>query len=172
MIFGVTGLARSGKDTFADMLVRHYGFVKLNMSDCLRDELKRLGKPSTKDNMSILGDEWRSLWGYDIIIRRTLEDAKRFSKVVITGFRSPQEVEFMKKNNPSFFLVTLVASDETRFSRRNSDDPEDFDSFIGRDMRDVNNKGLGKVIAAADYVIDNDIDGDMKDKAKEFLSSL
>ncbi len=172
MILGVTGLARSGKDTFADMLVRHYGFVKLNMSDCLRDELKRQGRQPTKDNMSILGDEWRSMWGQDIVIRRTLEDARQFSKVVITGFRSPQEVEFMKRDNPSFFLVALVASDETRFSRRTSDDPGDFESFIGRDMRDMNNKGLGKVLVAADYVIDNDLNGDMREKAREFLDSL
>ncbi len=172
MIIGVTGLARAGKDSFADYLAKAYGFVKLNMSDCLRDQLVRDSKEPSKMNMSILGDEWRAKWGYDIIIRKTLECAQSLPKVIITGFRSVEEVSFMKSNSDKFMLVAIVASDETRFSRRNSDDPQDFDSFIARDIRDIEKKGLDKVLALADYVIDNDSnDWNLYGKCEEFLKS-
>ncbi len=159
MILGVTGLARAGKDVFADYLIKNYGYVKLGMSDCLKDELVKTGRQPTKDNMSLLGDEWRRDFGYDIVIRRTLEHAKAFDKAVITGFRSLEEVEFMRKSGSGFYLVSLVASDPVRFARRTPEDPQDEQSFFQRDRRDIEKKGLDKVIASADYVIKNDSTG-------------
>lgn len=173
MLLGVTGLARVGKDAFADFLVRNYSFTKLNLSDCLRDELIKTGKEPTKGNMCILGDEWRAKWGYDIVIRRTLERAQKSSRVVITGLRSVEEVEFMRSGSNDFQLVAIVASDETRFSRKTSDDPQDFESFIGRDRRDIEKKGLDKVLALADHVIDNDSGGwEIHKKAAELMRTL
>ncbi|MFH0752846.1 MAG: AAA family ATPase [archaeon] len=173
MILGVTGLARCGKDTFADFLVKSYNFTKLNMSDCLRDELIATSKDPSKGNMSILGDEWRAKWGYDIVIRRTLENASKLDKVIITGFRSVEEVEFMRGNSNNFQLIAIVASDETRFSRRTPDDPQDFDTFISRDRKDIQRKGLDRVLALADHVIENDSMGwEIHEKAEEFMGEL
>ena len=92
MIICLTSLARAGKDTFADYLVDKYGFIKLNMSDVLRDELKAQGKEGTKEEMSLLGDEWRKLNGMDVVMKRTLEKAKQYDKVIITGVRSIEEL--------------------------------------------------------------------------------
>lgn len=173
MILGVTGLARSGKDSFADFIVKNYGFVKVNMSDCLRDELLAMGKEPSKDNMSILGDDWRSKWGKDIVLKRTLKDAKRLGNVVITGFRSVEEVDFIRKECPDFLLVALVASEEVRFGRKTKEDPQDFESFVNRDRRDIKNKGLDRVLALADHVIDNDSNGwELHGKARDFFTSL
>lgn len=41
IILGLAGPARSGKDTVADYLVRHYGFVKCAFSDTLYDEAQQ-----------------------------------------------------------------------------------------------------------------------------------
>ena len=68
MIIGVVSLARAGKDVFADYLAKNYGYRKVTTSDVLRDELIKQGKESTKDNMSLLADEWRKEYGMD---RRT-----------------------------------------------------------------------------------------------------
>lgn len=41
IILGLAGLARSGKNTIADYLVKHYGFVKFAFSDALYDEVQQ-----------------------------------------------------------------------------------------------------------------------------------
>jgi len=155
MIIGVTALARAGKDTFADYLVSKYGFSKLNMSDVLTEELGRLGRPQTKDQMSLLGGEWRKQYGMDIVIRRTLEKAEKQEKTIITGFRSIEEVEFMKANSGNFYLVAIIADMDVRFGRKNELDPDTLEGFTARDERDVQKKGLGKVIEKADYKLAN-----------------
>ena len=38
-IIGITGLIHSGKDFAADYIVNKYNYIKLNMSDVLKDEL-------------------------------------------------------------------------------------------------------------------------------------
>lgn len=155
MIIGVTALARAGKDTFADYLTSKYGFPKLNMSDVIAEELVRRGLEPTKDNRSLLGDEWRKQYGMDIVIQKTLEKAQTYENVVITGIRSVEEVDFLRKNSKSFCLVAIVADLNIRFSRRDNLDPETLEGFTARDERDVKNKGLGKVIEMADYTLTN-----------------
>lgn len=155
MIIGVTALARAGKDTFADYLISKYGFAKLNMSDVLAEELVRRGLEPSKDNRSLLGDEWRKQYGMDIVIRKTLEKAATYENTVITGVRSVEEVDFLRKNSKSFCLVAIVADMDVRFARRDSLDPNTLEGFTARDERDVKNKGLGKVIEIADYTLTN-----------------
>jgi len=155
MIICLTSLARAGKDTFADYLVEKHSFVKLNMSDVLRDALITEGKEPTKDNMSKLGDEWRKQFGMDIVMRRTLEKASRHDKVVITGVRSVEEITFMKANAKELYLIAVTADPEVRFKRRSEADPQTEYGFFARDERDVKNKGLDKVIAMADYEVNN-----------------
>ncbi|MBI5872255.1 AAA family ATPase [archaeon] len=155
MIMGLTGMVRSGKDSFADYLASEYGFAKLNMSDVLKEELVKEGKEPTKENMSILGDRWRKEFGMDIVMRRTLENAKKQEKVVICGIRSLEEIDFIRRNAVDFVLIAVVADAKTRFARRSESDEQDFGGFIARDNRDIKNKGLDKAIACADYTIEN-----------------
>jgi hypothetical protein len=42
MLIGVSGYAQAGKDTFADTLVRHYGFVKRSFADPIRQAMELL----------------------------------------------------------------------------------------------------------------------------------
>lgn len=48
MIIGLSGYARSGKDTVADYLVEHHGFIKLSFATPMREALYRLD-PEIKD---------------------------------------------------------------------------------------------------------------------------
>jgi len=153
---GLASLARGGKDSFAERLKNQFAFNQLNMSDVLKEELIKQGKEPSKMNMSILGDEWRSLHGYDIVLRKTLEKGKDTKRLVITGIRSVEEVEYLKKNQPNFILITVQTSQFNRFARRKESDPQIQEEFMERDRRDIENKGLGKVIEMADKIIDND----------------
>lgn len=155
LIVGVTSLARAGKDTLAQRLCSLYSFTQLNMSDILKDELIRQKRDPTKDNMSIIGDELRSQYGKDIVIRKLLEKAAAYENVVITGLRSPEEVIYLRNNSPNLFLIAISSPLELRFKRRNELDPKTLEEFAFRDERDIKNKGLDKVIAMADYNLNN-----------------
>ena len=155
IIVGITSLARAGKDTFALRLVSKYSFIQLNMSDVLRDELVKQGKEPTKDNMSLLGDEWRKHYGKDIVIKRLLDKASTYEKVVITGLRSPEEVTYIKQQKPNLILVSVIAPLPLRFSRRTDLDPQTIEEFVARDERDIKNKGLDMVIEMSDYKVWN-----------------
>ena len=54
-IIGLSGYARSGKDTVADILVRDYGFVKVSFAEPMRDALyalnPRIGYGSSLQNI-------------------------------------------------------------------------------------------------------------------------
>lgn len=167
MIIGLAALARSGKDLFADYLVKKYNFKKVNTSDVLRDALIEDNKPATKDNMSILADEWRKQHGMDIVTRRALESIKKYQgNIVVIGLRSLEEVELAKSLCNNFVLVAIKADDEIRYSRRDSRDPQDRKSFFFRDERDTKKKGMGKVIEQAQYTLENN------DTIEEFYSKI
>ncbi len=154
MIIGIAGLARSGKDTAARFFIQK-GFVQVNLSDILKEELIKLGKEPTKENMSLLGDELRKQNGKDVMIKLFLNKIKGKSNVVVTGIRSPEEVSCLKKEIGDFKLIAIAASKETRFKRRNEEDSNLPEEFFARDERDIRNKGLDKVLASADQVVEN-----------------
>ncbi len=152
----ITGLMRSGKDFVAQYIINKYNYVQLNMSDVIKDELIQQAREPTKMNMSILADEWRKLHGKDIVMRKTLEKAQDHDKVIITGIRSPEELDFLQTNTKRFKLISIQASREIRYNRRSNNDPQSPEEFFERDERDILFKGLGKVIEKADYNIKNE----------------
>lgn len=156
MIIGVVSLARGGKDTFADFLVQNYGFKKVNTSDSIHNILKEKGLKLTKDNLSIIADQWRKeTKDMAIVTKKSLENITNPKNLVICGFRSIEEVEYMKKIFPSSILVAIMADKEKRFERKKTNDPQDKESFFRRDKRDIIKKGLSKVLADADYFLLN-----------------
>lgn len=155
VIIGLTGPAQAGKSTAAKYLVEKYGFKELSLSEHVLDPiLKERGEEITKMARSKLGDELRKKEGMDALARRLLAliDSPR---VVISNFRSPEEVEFFMNKTPSFHLIMIDAKSEVRFSRRSEIDPQTMEEFLKRDEIDTKNKGMGKVFEMADYKIDN-----------------
>lgn len=155
----ITGLARSGKDTVANML-KEKDYAVFVFSDCLFDEVRKRNLELTKMNMSQVGDELRKERGMDVVAQLVFDKAKNANseKAVFVGARSLEEVEYLKKNLEKCILVRVVAESDRRFDRKNSQDAQNRDEFFARDERDVKNKGLGKVIESADEEIENNSD--------------
>jgi len=154
MLIGFCGKAQSGKDAAADYLVEKYGFVNLSFSvDVLDHELKLRGMEITKMNRSHLGDELRKIDGMDVLAQRLAEKAKQYNKVVISNFRSPEEVDYFRKNE-KVVLIFVNAPLEVRFTRRSKLDPAALEEFKERDERDIKLKGMAKVFEQADYTVD------------------
>ncbi len=166
----ITGLARSGKDTVANML-KEKEYSVFVFSDCLFDEVRKRNLELNKMNMSQVGDELRKERGMDVVAQLVFEKAKNANseKAVFVGARSLEEVEYLKKNLEKCVLVRVVAESDKRFDRKNSQDAQGRDEFFARDERDVKNKGLGKVIELADEEIENNSDFEALKKDVEKL---
>lgn len=152
-----TGLARSGKDTAADYLVKKYGFHKLVLSDVLAEELRKKGRPVTKMNRSLIAEELREKSGKDVLAKEVVARAeeKKWKKAVFTGVHQIAEVEFFRKNIGEFHLFAIRAENEKRFGRKTKLDAQSREKFFERDRHDTTEFELSKVIATADYTIGN-----------------
>ena len=173
MIIGLTGPARSGKDTIANYLVKEYGFKHFDFyRDVFLKEMKRRKLEPTKQNASKLGDELRKERGRGVMAE-LLYSKIDAEDAVITGIRSPEEVEFFRSKTPKFYLILVEASPEKRFERRDSTEPSTYSEFLARDERDFKHKGMEAVFLMADYAIEND--GTMEElhaKVDEVMDSI
>jgi len=169
LVLGLTGLAGCGKGAVSDYLVKEHKFVKFVFSDVLREEAHKRGLLKTKNLeeqksvLSKLGDELRKESGKKGILAEMLINkikANKSEKFIIDGFRSIEEVKLFRKNFKDFYLILVDADEVIRFSRRKLDDQNaTLQDFQERDKRDIEEKGLGKVLEMADFSINNDKEG-------------
>jgi len=123
MLIGVSGYAQSGKDTFADTLVRHYGFVKRAFADPIRQSVEILNPiidgrssmryseavetfgytaakdmfPEIRQILQRLGTEvGREIIGHDVWIDALFRSRPIHERTIITDVRFPNEVEAIK----------------------------------------------------------------------------
>jgi dephospho-CoA kinase len=155
VIIGLTGLAGSGKDTVARYLQERHGYKMLVFSDILVGEAKTRGMEPNKMNLSILGDDLRKGMGNAALAKKLLDKIDPEDSYVISGFRSPEEVYAIQNEVIDFCLIFIDADKSTRFKRRRPEDPQAENEFFERDERDIENKGLGKVLEIADFTIVN-----------------
>lgn len=166
LIIGLTGLAASGKSTVAKHLQKK-GFELLTFSDILKKEAEKRnllagrGDEEQKAILSKLGIELRDLSGNrgvlaDFLVK-TIE-SKGFQRVVVDGFRSIEEVDRFKDNFGSFYLIFVDAKPEIRFKRKALIDKKvEEKAFFARDKENIEKQGVGEVIRAANFRIDNNV---------------
>lgn len=58
MLIGLSGYARSGKDTVAEYLVEHYGFTRMAFADPMKEALRRLNPLITFGGMDGISLAW------------------------------------------------------------------------------------------------------------------
>ena len=176
MIIGLTGLARSGKDTFAKRLQERYGFARLDFfSDAIKPELEKRGLEITRMNGSILGDKMRKEHGMDIMAKLIFDKIDLRKNTVITGFRSIEEVNYMKSNKSvgKFYLIEVYADSGIRYERSPKKRDKTKEEFFKRDKRDVKLKGLGKVIKIANFqIINNSTEEEFNKNVDKLMEKL
>jgi len=156
LVIVVVGLARSGKDTFANYVEAKYSFKKF---DFFRDVLVPLMNEQklkvTKANAAKFGNEMRKRFGMGVFGEKMAQLIRNYDKVVITGVRSLEELVPIEKQASKFYIVRIDASNENRFSRRTELDPQTQEDFFARDKDDILHKGFDKVLKAATISIAN-----------------
>jgi dephospho-CoA kinase len=155
----ITGMAGSGKTTFADML-REKGYVIFTMGDVIRHEVRMRNQPPTPENLGKMAENIRKTGGDAAVAQKCIPliIGEPNNKVAIDGIRSLDEVStFQEAFNT--YLIALHSSPETRYqrlkNRGRSDDPPNKQIFRQRDRRELG-FGMGNAIALSDYIILND----------------
>ncbi len=127
-ILGVSGFARSGKDTIANYLVREYDFTRLAFADPMRDllyatnpivdsdgerdwrvqdavnmygwDVAKVDYPEIRALLQRLGTEGgRKIFGENFWVDQTIKKAKEIGgKIVISDVRFENEVEAIRAN--------------------------------------------------------------------------
>jgi len=113
IVIGITGLARSGKDTVADMLVGQYGFYKIGMADPIYKIAREYyGWDGQKDDrgrkllqdIGTIGREYNeNVWvNYtkatinDIICKSHFITSRRTVRIIVCGVRYQNEVDLVR----------------------------------------------------------------------------
>lgn len=156
IVLGLTGYHRAGKDAASRYLKKEYGFHTLTFSDVLKKRLKQEGKEVTKMNMSIAGEELREEKGNAAIAKELMKivEEKGWKEVVLNGFMSPEEVDYVRNRVMNFYLIEVQAAPKIRFERRSETEPDNEEGFFQRDERDKR-KGFEKVLEMDDYIVRN-----------------
>ncbi|HUT17344.1 MAG TPA: AAA family ATPase [Acidobacteriota bacterium] len=173
IVVGLAGMPGSGKSLVVKT-AQQEGYAVVVMGDVIREETQKHGLKPTPKNIGKVMLKLREKGGNSIIADKCIPkiEQQKSGKVIVDGLRSPSEVDAFKTHFSKFSLIAVHASPETRFNRlyrrRRSDDPDGWELFHERDMRELN-VGLGNAIAMAEHFIINEKKGDVKIKVKETL---
>lgn len=127
-IIGLVGLIACGKGTAAKYLAEKYQASTYRFSTILRDVLKRIYLPESRDNMINLSECLRQTFGQDLLAKVISQDANNDQNnlVVVEGIRRLEDIVYLKQL-PNFTLVEIFADPQIRHQRlikrgENSDD--------------------------------------------------
>lgn len=133
MILGLSGYARSGKDTVAEYLVEKYGFVRMALADPMREALLRLDPHVTVSGMmvplstAVKGLGWetlkedspevrgllqrmgtevgRDMFGENVWVDYLLTQAYQHDRVVVSDVRFQNEARAIHKTLGSVWHI-------------------------------------------------------------------
>ena len=160
IVVAVAGMPGSGKAAFRKNLT-NLCYTVVVMGDVVREEARIRKLEPTPENLGTLMLNLRAADGPAAVAKRCIPKLKKATGriVGVDGIRSLHEVKEFKNHFPDFVLVAIHASPKTRyyrlFRRRRSDDPQNWETFMERDLRELG-VGMGDVIATADHMIVNE----------------
>jgi dephospho-CoA kinase len=167
-IIGISGTNGSGKDTVGQILEEDYGYLFVSVTDILRDELKKEGKPAERENLRKLSARWRKESGLGVLIDKAVEifnaQEKEYKGLVVSSIRNVGEVEHIHELGGK--VVWVDADPRVRYERitsrqRSSEDEKTFEEFLKEEQDEMHVYGdettlaVGEVEKLCDIFIEN-----------------
>ncbi len=177
LVIGLVGMPGAGKSLVVEAS-KEKGFAVVTMGDVIREETRNRGLDPNPKNIGIIMLDLRKTNGAGVIAEKCVPRIEQVqsSKLIIDGLRSLNEAEVFKARFAGFKLLAVHASPETRFTRLKgrgrSDDPNTWEIFHERDMRELG-VGLGNAVAMADFVVVNEGEKkELKNRVTDLLSKV
>lgn len=177
MIIGLTGKNGSGKGEVAKFL-QERGFHYYSLSDVLREEARKEGKPVTRDILVDLGNRLRAECGPSVLAEKVYAQLDPEKHYVIDSIRHPSEVQVFRRR-ADFLLAQVRAPERLRFERLKQrgreKDPKTFEQFQGVETREAQSRTssdqqLDQTLSMADVVLENAGPlNTLREKVKEVL---
>jgi len=164
IILGFVGDLAAGKGTICKYLKEKYNVNSYRYSTILRDIIKRLYIPESRENLQLMSTTLRQNFGQDLMSKIIALDVEKDPNkiVAVEGIRRPTDITYLEKL-PGFNLIYITAQPKIRWERlvKRAENPGDtektFTEFLADEQAEADRsiKELGK---HAKYTINNDGD--------------
>jgi len=164
IILGFVGDLAAGKGTVCKYLKEKYNVNAYRYSTMLRDVIKRLYIPESRENLQLISTVLRQNFGQDLMSKVIALDVENDPNeiVAVEGIRRPTDITYLEKL-PGFNLVYITAEPKIRWERliKRAENPGDtektFEQFLTDEQAEADRqiKELGRT---AKYTINNDGD--------------
>jgi len=161
-IIGITGLIGSGKDAVANHIIKKYNYKHIDFGDIVRDYATKAGRTHSREDLQATRKDFDQTRGKDFFSKDVVRIIKesRWEKVVVTGFRNPEDVEPMRiELGRDLIMISVDADEQTRFKRlkkRGSPrDPKTIEDFHLQEKTEAEIFDVRTVVSTADYHINN-----------------
>src|SRR5512146_1678799 len=96
-IIGLAGTNGSGKDTVGHVLADDYGYLFVPVTELLRAEAIRRGLEPNRENLRMIGNEWRRTVGLSVLVDKAVAEYEkvkdRYAGVAMASLRNPGEAD-------------------------------------------------------------------------------
>ncbi|MCB0327251.1 MAG: AAA family ATPase [Bdellovibrionales bacterium] len=178
-ILGLTGSNAAGKGTVSKYLVSQ-GYDYISLSDELRQEAFEQKLEASRENLTKLGKELRSVLGPGFLAKRLLQKITVQKNTVVDSIRHPKEVEILA-TLPSFHLLGVDADVELRFERAlrrgRNESAKTLEEFKAQEAKEnqsaQNSQQLQKTLALSHHVfLNNKTPEDLIAQVQQYLDTL
>jgi dephospho-CoA kinase len=161
IIIALVGQIASGKEAVKKYISIKYSTKDCKFSDPLRDVVRRLDIPESRENLQKLSTTLRANFGEDLLAKVIASDASKLASeiVVIDGVRRMADIKYLNEL-PTFYLIRVDADEKIRYERmkaRNEnvgDKDKTFEQFLA-DQNNEAEKGIPEVMDFAGISIKN-----------------
>ncbi len=171
IILALVGGLASGKGTVVKYLKERHSASCYRFSTIVRDLLKRLYLPDSRENMQLISTAIRQYFGEDIIAKAIAGDIANDKNkiIVVDGARRMEDIKYLAQME-NFKLVRVVADPKIRHQRivLRQENPDDanktYEEFLADHKKEADSQ-VPIVMEQADLEINND--GNLEDLYKQ-----
>jgi len=180
-IIGLVGEQAGGKGTAANIIIKHFGGVRLTTSNILRRTLDDIYVESSRDNLINLALLLKKGFGEDVLMKAMLNDVEKQEAelIIVDGIRMPGDTEpFRKIYGNDFKLIYVTAPQKLRYERsvgrgeKAGESTATFEEFASKEKLKTE-RYIKKVGKTADFRINNTGDAaSLERKVKKAMKEI